>query len=45
VNFSNAAAQADTLGLLINFGEDHLKNGIERIVNGLAEQTSPSSGS
>ena len=29
------------LGLLINFGEVHLKNGIERIVNGLAEETSP----
>ncbi len=25
------------LGLLINFGETHLKNGIERIVNGLSE--------
>ncbi len=25
------------LGLLINFGEAHLKDGIERIVNGLAE--------
>jgi len=25
------------LGLLINFGEVHLKNGIERIVNGLDE--------
>jgi GxxExxY protein len=25
------------LGLLINFGEMHLKNGIERIVNGLPE--------
>ena len=25
------------LGLLINFGEIHLKNGIERIVNGLPE--------
>jgi GxxExxY protein len=25
------------LGLLINFGEVHLKNGIERIVNGLTE--------
>jgi GxxExxY protein len=25
------------LGLLINFGEAHLKNGIERIVNGLSE--------
>jgi len=27
------------LGLLINFGEVHLKNGIERIVNGLPEET------
>ena len=26
------------LGLLINFGEIHLKNGIERVVNGLAEE-------
>jgi GxxExxY protein len=26
------------LGLLINFGEIHLKNGIERIVNGLREE-------
>ena len=26
------------LGLLINFGEAHLKNGIERIVNGLDEE-------
>ena len=25
------------LGLLINFGEIHLKNGIERVVNGLTE--------
>lgn len=25
------------LGLLINFGEPHLKNGIRRVVNGLAE--------
>jgi GxxExxY protein len=25
------------LGLLINFGEVHLKNGIERVVNGLPE--------
>ncbi|HEY1663056.1 MAG TPA: GxxExxY protein [Verrucomicrobiae bacterium] len=25
------------LGLLLNFGEIHLKNGIERIVNGLQE--------
>jgi GxxExxY protein len=28
------------LGLLINFGEVHLKNGIERIANGLPEETS-----
>ena len=27
-----------TLGLLINFGEVHLKNGLKRIVNGLAEE-------
>jgi GxxExxY protein len=27
------------LGLLINFGEVHLKNGIERIVNGLPEES------
>jgi GxxExxY protein len=27
------------LGLLINFGEVHLKNGIERIVNGLPEDS------
>ncbi|MFO1488024.1 MAG: GxxExxY protein [Verrucomicrobiota bacterium] len=26
------------LGLLINFGEVHLRNGIERVVNGLTEQ-------
>src|ERR1051325_6414301 len=26
------------LGLLINFGEVHLKNGIERIVNGLPDE-------
>ena len=32
------------LGLLINFGELHLKNGIERIVNGLPEETPPSFG-
>ena len=30
------------LGLLINFGEVHLKNGIERIVNGLPEDRRPS---
>lgn len=28
------------LGLLINFGESHLKNGIERVVNGLPEEGS-----
>ena len=28
------------LGLLINFGELHLKNGIERIVNGLSDDRS-----
>jgi hypothetical protein len=27
------------LGLLLNFGEVHLKNGIERIVNGLPEES------
>ncbi len=32
------------LGLLINFGEVHLKNGIERIVNGLPEQAPVSFG-
>ncbi len=32
------------LGLLINFGEVHLKNGIERIVNGLPAETPPSLG-
>jgi len=32
------------LGLLINFGEVHLKNRIERIVNGLASETPPSLG-
>ena len=26
--------------MLINFGEVHLKNGIERIANGLPEETS-----
>lgn len=25
------------LGLLVNFGEEHLKNGIKRVVNGLPE--------
>ena len=29
------------LGLLINFGEIHLKNGIERIVNGLPDDSRP----
>jgi hypothetical protein len=30
------------LGLLINFGEGHLKNGIKRIINGnLNAETSP----
>jgi len=33
------------LGLLINFGEVHLKNGIERIVNGLPQETLPGLGS
>ena len=32
------------LGLLINFGEVHLKNGIERIVIGLPAETPPSLG-
>ena len=32
------------LGLLINFGELHLKNGIERIVNGLPDKSRPSFG-
>ena len=32
------------LGLLINFGEVHLKNGIERIVNRLPEDRPPSLG-
>ena len=32
------------LGLLVNFGEVHLKNGIERIVNGLPEDSRPSFG-
>ena len=30
------------LGLLINFGEVHLKHGIERVVNGLPEAPDPS---
>ena len=29
------------LGLLINFGEAHLKNGIKRIVNGMLDPESP----
>jgi GxxExxY protein len=29
------------LGLLINFGETHLKNGIKRIINGQLEQEDP----
>jgi GxxExxY protein len=29
------------LGLLINFGETHLKNGIKRIINGHLEQEDP----
>ena len=33
------------LGLLVNFGEFHLKNGIERIVNGLPDEGGPSFGS
>ena|SRR5258708_7715249 len=33
------------LGLLINFGEVHLKNGIERIVNGLPQEMPPGLGS
>ena len=32
------------LGLLINFGEVRLKNGIERIVNGLPEEPAPGFG-
>jgi len=32
------------LGLLINFGEIHLKNGIERIVNGLPQEMPPGLG-
>ena len=32
------------LALLINFGEVHLKNGIERIVNGLPDETPPAPG-
>ena len=32
------------LGLLINPGELHLKNGIERIVNGLTEESKSSFG-
>jgi GxxExxY protein len=33
------------LGLLINFGEVHLKNGIERIANGMPEEKATNSGS
>jgi hypothetical protein len=29
------------LGLLINFGEAHLKNGIKRIINGTLEAENP----
>ena len=29
------------LGLLINFGEAHLKNGIKRIINGTLEPEEP----
>lgn len=29
------------LGLLINFGEEHLKNGIKRIINGILEAEEP----
>ena len=29
------------LGLLINFGEAHLKNGIKRVINGQLEEKSP----
>ena len=29
------------LGLLINFGESHLRNGIKRIINGQLEEESP----
>jgi GxxExxY protein len=31
------------LGLLINFGETHLKNGIKRIINGQLEEEDPPS--
>ena len=30
------------LGLLINFGEAHLKNGIKRIINGQLDEENPS---
>jgi GxxExxY protein len=30
------------LGLLINFGEEHLKDGIKRIINGILEPKEPS---
>ena len=33
------------LGLLLNFGEIHLKNGIERIANGLSDERTSSFGS
>src|ERR1051325_5370437 len=33
------------LGLLINFGEVHLKNGIERIANGMPEEKATNPGS
>ena len=29
------------LGLLINFGEAHLKNGIKRVINGQLDTVSP----
>ena len=29
------------LGLLINFGEEHLKNGIKRIINGILDAEEP----
>lgn len=29
------------LGLLVNFGEVHLKNGIERVANGLPDESKP----
>ncbi len=30
------------LGLLINFGEEHLKNGVKRIINGRLDDDTPS---